>query len=430
MTPVAQTAVVQQPRNPLTLRGFVVLGICAYVIGFEWMYRHWLSDSYGYFGFDYAVPPSFYLFLVRTFFIVPSLWMPVSLGRPSQLAYWVLYVTVFIPSMLVPLYAAITPPAEATVFAFVFLAGFAIAGFSYLFPLARTGPPRVSSHLLWFVVGGFGFALAAWIVVLFHGNLRLVSLSDVYGLRSEADALMEGSHANYALMWLSGAINPMVMAWGLYHRRITVFLVGAAGQILVYMALATKGSILSIVIIIVFYYTIRNWTSRFGPKMAMGAASLVGLLCCSYMIAGGDDNPLYSMFLFLTFFRTLSVNGLLSAWYYDFFSHNPQTQYSQVTGVNWFLQYPYSNPIGVEIGAAYSNDPTHDASAHFWATDGLAAAGLPGVILISFLCAFVFWVLDSASQRHDARLAALVICYAAYNLANISIFTSLLSGGL
>jgi len=39
-------------------------------------------------------------------------------------------------------------------------------------------------------------------------------------------------------------------------------------------------------------------------------------------------------------------------------------------------------------------------------------------------------MLDSAAQKHEQRFAALVISYAAYNLANISIFTSLFSGGL
>jgi len=42
----------------------------------------------------------------------------------------------------------------------------------------------------------------------------------------------------------------------------------------------------------------------------------------------------------------------------------------------------------------------------------------------------VFWMLDSCSQRHDIRLVVLVTCYTAFNLSNISIFTTLLSGGL
>jgi hypothetical protein len=78
---------------------------------------------------------------------------------------------------------------------------------------------------------------------------------------------------------------------------------------------------------------------------------------------------------------------------------------------------------------AFSGTTGLDATAHFWATDGIGGFGLPGIILVSVFCALVFWALDSLSRRHDPRLVALVTTYAAYNLANISIFTSLLSGG-
>src|SRR4029079_15894664 len=116
--------------------------------------------------------------------------------------------------------------------------------------------------------------------------------------------------------------------------------------------------------------------------------------------------------------------------YFDFFSNNPETHYSHIKGVNWFVHYPYANTPGIEVGSFYSGDPTLDSTAHFWAADGLAAWGLAGVLLISVLCALVFWLLDSAAQRQNPRLATLVVCYVAFNLSNISIFTSLLSCGL
>ena len=103
---------------------------------------------------------------------------------------------------------------------------------------------------------------------------------------------------------------------------------------------------------------------------------------------------------------------------------------SHVHGFNWFIHYPYSNPLGIEVGTYYSGDPTYDASAHFWATDGLAGLGLPGILLVSAFCALIFWMLDSVAQKHDPRFATLAISYAAYNIANGSLFTALLSGGL
>ena len=134
--------------------------------------------------------------------------------------------------------------------------------------------------------------------------------------------------------------------------------------------------------------------------------------------------------LFVVFSRILGMGGLLTAQYYDFFQRNPLTYWSHLKVVNWFVHYPYQYPVGQELGLPYAGTIGLDATTHFFATDGIEAAGLPGVLLIAVFCTFVFWLLDSASQRHDPRLAALITTYAAYNLANISIFTSLLSGGL
>jgi hypothetical protein len=149
-----------------------------------------------------------------------------------------------------------------------------------------------------------------------------------------------------------------------------------------------------------------------------------------YLAGGSKPGALFSFVLFFVFVRIFSVQGLLSAQYYDFFQHNPLTHYSSVNVVGWLFHYPYAHPVGLEVGYSVSGDPLYDAVAHFWAYDGIAAWGLPGILVISCACALVFWMLDSAAQRHDPRFAALVTCYAAYNLANISLFTSLLSGGL
>jgi len=185
----------------------------------------------------------------------------------------------------------------------------------------------------------------------------------------------------------------------------------------------------SIVFVLGIYFLIRGKRIPFPLKLTWGGAGLMAVLSLSYMLVDNDPSPIHAVALFLILMRTLSLGGLLTAQYYNFFRINPLTYYSHVTGVNWFVHYPYANPVGIEVGTYTSGNPTFDATAHFWAADGLQALGLPGVLLISVFCSVVFWVFDSAAQRHDPRLAALVTCYAIYNMANISIFTSLLSGG-
>jgi hypothetical protein len=394
------------------------------------MYVHYLYPEYGYIGFDYNPPGETYLLFAWVLSVLPSLWMPIRLTRPSQWAYWVLYITVIIPSMFVPLFAGLDRPTEISGLMLALFVGFAITGASYLLPLFSVRPVEIPRRLVWTVFGGIAVVLSVWMVAIFHNHFQIVSFLDVYDLRDAANDVAEGSQVNYAFMLLSGAINPFLMGYGLYYRRGWLFSAGALGQLLVYSIGGTKGSILSILFVSGLYFLMKAGKLPFGIKVISGPFVLLGAMCLSYVWVGYDPGPIHEIVLFVVLGRLLSINGLLTAQYYDFFQSNPLTYFSHIKVVNLFVHYPYRYPIGQEIGLATAGTTELDATAHFWATDGIGGLGAPGIILISVLCALVFWALDSFARRHDPRLVALVTTYAAYNLANISLFTSLFSGGL
>jgi hypothetical protein len=411
-------------------RYLLILAIAAYVACFQWMYVNWLYPTFEYFGFNFNRPNTGFLLVAWSLSLLPALWMPIHLTRPSQLAYWVLYLMVLIPSMFVPMYAELSRAAEVGALMVTLFAGFAIVGLTYLLPIRKLEFVGTSQTLFWKGLGLLTATLIIWMVVVFRGQLNIVSFQDVYDLRSAANDLSDGSQVNYAFMLLAGAIDPFLMGYGLFYRRRGLFLIGALGQLLVYSAIGTKGSILSIVFIPGMYLLVfKGRRFPFALKLTFCCLGLLAGLCLSYVLVDYDPGPIHTTILFVVLMRTLSMNGLVTAQYFDFFQHNPLTYYSHIKGVNLILHYPFQYTVGQEIGLAYSGTTDLNATAHFWATDGIAALGLPGVIVISLFCAFVFWILDSASRRHDPRLGALVTTYVAYNLANISIFTSLLSGG-
>jgi hypothetical protein len=419
-------------REPFRQRVLLVSGVIGYVTLFRWMYEYYLYPTWDYFGFHYEPPLWPYLALAWALSVTPSLWMPIKLTRPSQLAYWVLYITVFIPSMFVPLYAGLGAPNEIIQLMVALYAGFAIMGGCYRIQLLRLDPARISRRAFWKGFSLIAGTLAIWMIVVFRGHMQFLSFNNIYDLRDIQNDISEGSLVNYAFMLLTGAVNPFLMAWGLFYRRRWLFLAGVLGQLLVYSVGGTKGSILSIAFISGFYVLFRVGRHPFALKLVFGTLALVGGLCVSYVLAGYNPEPLqlHWVALFVVLMRTFSSNGLMTAWYYDFFQSNPHTFYSHVRGVNWFVHFPYERTAALEIGSVYMGGNDADPTAHFWAIDGIGALGLPGVLLISAFCGLVFWALDSAAQKHDPRLAALVTCYAAYNIANISIFTSLYSGGL
>ena len=417
-------------RQALGQRIVLVASIVTYVAVFQWMYKNYLYPTWDYFGFHYDPPPGGYLLLAWVLSVTPSLWMPMRLKRPSQLAYWILYITVFIPSMFVPLYAGFSTLEDIAKLMLTLAAGCAIIGGNYKLPLFEWKPLKITRRVFWTGFGCVAIALASWLLLTFHNHLQFLSFNDIYDLRDIQNDVSEGSLVNYAFMLLSGAINPFLMGFGLYSKRVLVFGAGALGQLLVYTVGGTKGSILSIFFLLGFYLLFQMKRLLFAHKLAVGSLALLSTACLSLVWTEYEPGPIHTVALFVVLMRSLSINGLVTAQYYDFFQHNPVTFYSHLKVVDWFVQYPYKYPVGEEIGVAFAGTTNLDATANFWATDGLGGLGLPGVLLMSIFCALVFWALDSAAKKHDPRLAALVSCYGAYNIANISIFTSLLSGGL
>jgi hypothetical protein len=410
-------------------RLLLLAGMSAYVATFQWMYENYLNPMWDYFGFHFNPPGTGYLALAWILSVLPALWMPMRLTRPSQLTYWVLYITVFVPSMFVPLYAGLNSPAEISLLMLTLFAGLAICGASYLLPIYPLRGAKVFPVFFWKGFACIAAALALLIIVVYRHHLQIVSFLDAYDQRDAANDVAQGWLVNFAFMLLTGAINPLLMACGLFGRRKWLFLAGALGQLLIYSVGATKGSVLSIVFFAGFYLLMRVGRAPFGLKITFATLALVGGLCLSYVYTDYQPGPLLVLALFVVLMRTFSGNGLMTAWYYDFFRTNPHTWYSHIRGVSWLVHYPYQRTVALEIGLSYMLNDS-DPTAHFWAIDGIGGLGLPGILLISAFCALVFWVLDSAASRHDPRFAALITCYAAYNIANISIFTSLFSGGL
>jgi hypothetical protein len=410
-------------------RVWLVVGVILFVLILRWAYINWLSLIFGYYGFTYTVPPDRYLALAFICSVLPSLWMPMEVTRPSQLGYWVLYLTVFIPSMVIPLFVQLSElPSIARLIATLFV-GFAILGSSYLFPLRQPRPTRQGQSVFW-----YGFALLIIICggtafLTLRNNIHLVSFSEIYDVRDAASEMSTGPLTNYSVMWLYGAINPFLIAWGLFYKRPSFFIAGALGQLLVYSSFGTKASLLSVVFILGLYLLFRIGKAPFALKLTWVIVAFFALLCGAYIFSGEEPGLILFGLLFLVFFRSFGLAGLLTGQYLNFFQHNPFTHYSHLKIVDLFVRYPFHYPLGTEIGYYYYN-PLVDTTAHFWATDGIAALGLPGILLISIIGAVVFWCIDSFTQHQDPRLAGLATFYATYSLANLSMFTTFLSGGL
>ena len=160
------TEVARPARASLRQRGFVILGILAFIALYQWAYVHWLSPAFAYYGFEYYPVPGRYLALAWACSVLPAVWMPLRIARPSQLAYWVLYLTVFIPSMYIPFFVQLNERADVAWLVVTLCMGMAISGLGYLCPLHKFKPISVRRPAFWLGFMILAVGCAAWVATL------------------------------------------------------------------------------------------------------------------------------------------------------------------------------------------------------------------------------------------------------------------------
>jgi hypothetical protein len=128
---------------------YVVLMECAYVTG--------IVPLWSYLGFLYAAPPMWLWTAATAAAMIPALWMPVRLSRPSQWLYLYIYLAVFVPACFVPVFRGTSlgqPNSGMAQFVAVLLVCMAVLGLPNILPLLKIPRLRLhSSAPYWLVIG-------------------------------------------------------------------------------------------------------------------------------------------------------------------------------------------------------------------------------------------------------------------------------------
>jgi hypothetical protein len=113
--------------------------------------------------------------------------------------------------------------------------------------------------------------------------------------------------------------------------------------------------------------------------------------------------------------------------YINFFQSHPLTYYSHINVVSVFVHYPYQMSLGQVVGFDLVADDLN-ANANIYATDGYAALGAVGVVLIGAILGLFLSVANAMTAR-SLRMACAAFVPFVMIVSNSSLFTSLLSGG-
>lgn len=357
--------------------------------------------------------------------------MPLRFYAASSVFLIAIGLVVFIPSVVITV--AIEPAAIAK-YGWILLS-LAIAFFTGCLVCKRDSVDVAAGELpgrrFAQVMLAFWMVGAVTILIVYGERLRIVGFGNVYDQRAVGAA--ESVTIAYLQTYYLGVICPAVLAIGLLDRkRRWMILVGLAGFVLVYSVAAQKAS-LFIPAVMFAAFAAMTTVGRFlslTATMALLLAAAIDVAIATYALRGAN------WFAAILVHRTLAIPGLTLTQYDHLFREVGFTFWTHVRGVSSILTPPEalrSNPLwpglGYLVGENAYGDPKINVNANLFSSDGVAAAGAIGVVVIGVVFAAWLKALDWAARGWDHRFVVLVLTPVAISLTNGPLFTILLSFG-
>jgi hypothetical protein len=419
------SAVSRDSRNRRVLS--VICSVLA-VAAYHWTYIEFLNVYWEHAGFAYDSPDPQGIAIAYILAILPSLWMPLRIERPSQYLYWLIYLTVYIPTELTAaLWRQYVTSQALTVMLFL-TCGMLLVRLSYAIPPGRIRRPSVRAPVYWTALSAMVVLAIILVLTVYAGNIQFVSLYESNELRSAAREIDADApvYVNYSLAWLGYTLFPLIASYGLYRGKKGIAALGLIGSASLYTTAGLRIFLFAPVLLMTASLLFRkawSWIAVWAPLGAALAMTISTLASLTGSLSGVLLGTLVSM-------RTFGNNGLLTNVYAEFFAVHPLTYLSHLRGFNLFIPFPYSNSLGFVVGEHFFGFEEINANANMWATDGLAAFGPPGLLFVGLVVSCVFWLLDTVTSGLPPRFAALSLSAQGLGISNLSLFSILLGGGL
>jgi hypothetical protein len=258
----------------------------------------------------------------------------------------------------------------------------------------------------------------------YRSVIRFASFEDVYDLRGDANRVQTLTVTNYLVMWITFFIGPFYLARAIFCKNIIDWCIGVFLLFVVYISLGAKIAILTPFIMYGMKY-IENGGDDFSSRLLLAVSIFV-----LFVTFGLPDDGLLLWIKSITLLRMFGSDGWTGAVYFEFFQKNPYTYYTHIGPINTLVGgYPYGeDSLGQVIAKSYfSNDANFNAG--FWASDGFAAMGIAGVIIITVFLGAFMRMLDIISIKYPARFLNLWLIGMWMGLMNAPFTTVLISGG-
>jgi hypothetical protein len=419
--------VTAQPARAVLKRAALNLGLAAtYSCVFVLVYKYFLNFYFDYAGYTLVTHGSVFIAWSVFISILPVVCYRGMKGISSVLATFV-FVLLYVPIVLTFSLGADRSLSEILAIQLVFAVSMSVLFLTDAIIVRSPLYLHTRTNLMPLVLALTVLA-TLYVALVYRTNLRFVSFGTaIYEQRFANSDLGTDALTRYLSSWLSTVFVPLCLAYGLVHRRVAYFLVGTMSCVILYMATAGKATILLPAVYGLLYVLLRHGRVNATYQLLTGGLSL--LLTLLLLVRPSTDSVLF-LVSSLILMRTIGNGGQLTMAYYDFFSTHAHTSYTHVNAVRALTGFaPYGKEGVGEVVGHYYWGMDVNANANFWATDGIAASGLSGVLLISAIAAVLFIVLNSVTRGYDRVFV--ILCFVPFLLffLNTSLFSSVWSGG-
>jgi hypothetical protein len=410
--------------NVRPARLWALLGSGTYTVVFHVVYVTVIAPNFAYDGSFYAPVSDLAVWVAGAAAVLPSLWLPSRVTRPSQVTLWVVYLVAYVPASLLIYYVLERDLADLWAFTLALLTAMAILGVMDRLPRTYWVVPfsiTFASYTRLLAVAAF--ATVGYIAFTVGINFRLPNLLEVGDTRASFGAAVEasGTVLAYVVVWSVNVVGPLLVAIGLRQRRPTLVALGVGLELVIYGITGFKTALFSGVLVVGLVVMLSLRPRPAAAMLPWVASSLIVIVVLFDHVIGS----IVTTSIFVR--RILEVPALVTSRYFEFFSENPTYNLAHSFLRIWF-QPPSELAPPALIGSAYFDSGTW-ANGGVWA-DGFANFGFAGILGFTVILGAVFWLLDVVAGRADLAVTGSVAGILGVILTNTGLFTTLVSHGL
>ncbi|MGP1525229.1 MAG: hypothetical protein ACTTHE_02765 [Prevotella multiformis] len=402
----------------------------AYIVIYDMAFSDFVFKLFHYMGIDYIPIPATTYMVWAVISVFPILFYK-GVKVLSSFFTILLYIMVYIPFIhaIFTMWGidTFTKYTYSLLMAFLFSLYFSIGTKNTIFKNIIITPQIPFKWIELFTI-----VLTAVLVISNLGSMHLVNVftqSDLmYELRAQnaEEAAGGASILAYIKGSLFGAFYPFLLINYLGEKKWLKTILITAAYFLLFMIDMQKLTFFMPFALIALCLFIKRQGKAFSMRLHSTVMYLFSV--ASIAILNIKDEVIQLGAGFIIILRTTAVAGWLTQYYLRFFSvnDNPYTLYSHINIINLLTDYyPYASSLGETVAYGSQN-----ANANFLLTDGVAAAGIFGLLLIGLVFYFLLHILNSISYRY--RLSDLLVIFlpTLSYVMNTSLFTTLLSNGL